>query len=64
MVNHCGYFSETSFSNICSFNHEFKTKRVVEGNLSFVEALKAAIYQSKPLSPVSFFNRRNGLFYF
>ena len=33
-----GYFLGTSFSKICNFNREFKTKVFVDRYLSFVEA--------------------------
>ena len=43
MGHPCGYFLGTSFSKICNFNREFKTKsfrgRILDGYLSFVEAL-------------------------
>ena len=57
-----GYFLGTSFSKICNFNREFKTKSF-RGQISIIcRSSVAAIYQNKPLSPVSFFNCRNGLF--
>ena len=50
-----------SFSKICNFNREFKTKSF-RGRISIIcRSSVAAIYQNKPLSPVSFFNCRNGL---
>ena len=57
----CGYFLGTSFSKICNFNREFKAKSF-RGRISIIyRSSVAAIYQNKPLSPVSFFNCRNGL---
>ena len=62
MGHPCGYFLGTSFSKICNFNREFKTKSF-RGRISIIcRSSVAAIYQNKPLSPVSFFNCRNGLF--
>ena len=61
MGHPCGYFLGTSFSKICNFNREFKTKSF-RGRISIIcRSSVAAIYQNKPLSPVSFFNCRNGL---
>ena len=61
MGHPCGYFLGTSFSKICNFNREFKTKSF-RGRISITcRSSVAAIYQNKPLSPVSFFNCRNGL---
>ena len=61
MGHSCGYFLGTSFSKICNFNREFKTKSF-RGRISIIcRSSVAAIYQNKPLSPVSFFNCRNGL---
>ena len=57
----CGYFLGTSFSKICNFNREFKTESF-RGRMSIIcRSSVAAIYQNKPLSPVSLFNCRNGL---
>ena len=61
MGNPCGYFLRTSFSKICSFNRKFKTKCFCGGKSIIRRSFVAAIYQNKPLSPVSFFNCRNGL---
>ena len=61
MGHPCGYFFGTSFSKICNFNREFKAKSF-RGRVSIIcRSSVAAIYQNKPLSPVSFFNCRNGL---
>ena len=50
------------FSEICNFSREFKTKSF-RGRISIIcRSSVAAIYQNKPLSLVSFFNCRNGLF--
>ena len=58
----CGYFLGTSSSKICNFNHEFQAKSFCGGNFIIRRSFMAAIYHNKPLSPVSFFNCRNGLF--
>ena len=61
MGHSCGYILGTSFSEICNFSLEFKTKSF-RGRISIIcRSSVAAIYQNKPLSPVSFFNCRNGL---
>ena len=57
MGHPCDYFSGTSFSKICVFNHEFKTKSFCGEKSIIRRSFVAAIYQNKPLSPVSFFNR-------
>ena len=61
MGHPCGYFLGTSFSKICNFNREFKTKSF-RGRISIIcRSSVAAIYQNKPLSPVSFFSCPTGL---
>ena len=62
MEHPCCYFLGTSFSKIFNFNREFKTKSFRKRISIICRSSVAAIYQNKPLSPVSFFNCRNGLF--
>ena len=57
----CDYFLGTTFSNIRSFNREFKTKVFVEGNLSFVEASWQPFTRTNRSPQSPFFNCRNGL---
>ena len=66
MAHLCGYFLGASFSKICSFTTMNLNVNVFCGGKSSKASISrsfvAAIYQNKPLSPVSFFNCRNGLF--
>ena len=61
MGHPCGYFLGTSFSKMCNFNHEFKTKSFCGRKSTIRRSSLAAIYQNKPLSPVSIRNYRNDL---
>ena len=55
MGHPCGYFLGASFSKICSFTTvNLNVKVFCEGKSSISRSFVAAIYQNKPLSPVSF----------
>ena len=63
MGHPCSYFLGISFSKICGFNREFETKSFCGGKSIIRRSSVTAIYQNKPLSPVSFFDCRNGLLF-
>ena len=54
-------FLGTSFYKDSYFNQEFKTASFCGRKSIICRSSVAAIYQNKPLSPVSFFNCRDGL---